>query len=192
MPSRVPQQASPRPGMLLVATPALLDPNFAGSVVLLIEADDSGALGVILNRPSMLPVGGVLESWAGQVSDPEVLFKGGPVGADGALAVGRLADPAAEPVGFKGVSPGWGLVDLDTPVDLVAGAFSGLRIFVGYAGWDAQQLRDEVSEGSWYVVPSEAPDVFGPDTATLLRDVLRRQPGPLAWWSTRPLNPDHN
>ena len=74
-----------RAGQLLVATPVLLDPNFAETVVLLLDADENGALGVVLNRPSAVPVAEVLEAWAGVVAEPEVLFQGGPVSTEGAL-----------------------------------------------------------------------------------------------------------
>ena len=72
------------------------------------------------------------------------------------------------------------------------GTLSAMRVFAGYAGWGAQQLRDEIAEGSWYVVSGEEADVFGGDTTTLRRDVLRRQPGMLAWHSTRPVDPESN
>jgi putative transcriptional regulator len=180
------------PGALLVATPALIDPNFADSVVLLLDTDDDGALGVVLNRPSSVPVGDVLEGWAAVVAAPGVLFHGGPVGLDGALAVARLADPADEPVGFRATFGSVGLVDLDSPVELVQGGLSAMRVFAGYAGWGAGQLEAEVEEGSWYVVPSEPEDLFRDDVETLRRDVLRRQPGELAWVSTRPFDPTLN
>ena len=77
-----------RAGQLLVATPMLLDPNFAETVVLLLDADDNGALGVVLNRPSTVPVAEVLESWADVVAEPEVLFRGRP-GLDRRRARGR-------------------------------------------------------------------------------------------------------
>jgi putative transcriptional regulator len=181
-----------RAGRLLVATPQLIDPNFAETVVLLLDADDSGALGVVLNRPSTVPVGEVLEPWAGVVAEPDVLFQGGPVSTEGALAVGRLRSPQDAPVGFREVADDLGVIDLDTPVELVDGSLAGLRIYAGYAGWGAGQLESEVEEGSWYVVPSIAPDWFRPDTHDLWRDVMRRQPGELAWHSTRPLDPDLN
>ena len=84
-------------GMLLVATPALQDPNFADTVVLLLDVNDEGALGVVLNRPSQVLVADVLEPWREVVAEPEVLFRGGPVGTDGALAVARLRDTEAAP-----------------------------------------------------------------------------------------------
>lgn len=179
-------------GMLLVATPVLLDPNFADTVVLLLDVDDDGALGVVLNRPSPVTVAEVLGHWSRAVAQPDVLFQGGPVGTDAALAVALLRDPADVPVGFRAVRGALGLVDLDTPAELLDGSLAGLRIFAGYAGWAPGQLEAEVGEGSWYVVPAEAPDAFRGDTSALWRDVLRRQPGELAWHSTRPADPDLN
>ncbi|MFC7493054.1 MULTISPECIES: YqgE/AlgH family protein [unclassified Nocardioides] len=181
-----------RAGMLLLATPALVDPNFVDTVVLLLDADEQGALGVVLNRPSGVPVAEVLDVWADVVAEPDVLFHGGPVGTDGALAVALLRDADDVPVGFRAVEGTLGLVDLDTPVELLQGGLAGLRIFAGYAGWGAGQLDGEIAEGSWYVVPAETADVFRLDTADLWRDVLRRQPGELAWHSTRPFDPDLN
>ncbi|MBD8868794.1 YqgE/AlgH family protein [Nocardioides donggukensis] len=182
----------PTPGTLLVASAELVDPNFAESVVLLLDVDDSGALGVVLNRPTDVPVADVLESWRDVVTDPGVLFRGGPVGTDGALGVARVADPAREPVGFRRTYADVGLVDLDSPVELVGDGLVGLRIFAGYAGWGADQLAGEIAEGSWYVVAAEAGDVFAADVTDLRRDVLRRQPGELAWVSTRPADPEMN
>jgi putative transcriptional regulator len=178
--------------MLLVATPQLLDPNFVDTVVLMLDVDDGGALGVVLNRPSPIPVSDVLETWSDITSEPEVLFRGGPVSTEGALAVAMLRDEDDVPVGFREVDGLLGLVDLDTPVELVTGSLAGMRIFAGYAGWGADQLAAEIDEGSWYVVPGEAPDAFRLDPADLWRDVLRRQPGDLAWHSTRPVDPELN
>ena len=181
-----------RAGMLLVATPQLLDPNFVDTVVLMLDVDEGGALGVVLNRPSGVPVVEVLETWGEIASEPEVLFRGGPVSTEGALAVGLLRDGDDVPVGFREVDGLLGLVDLDTPVELVTGSLAGMRVFAGYAGWGAEQLAAEIDEGSWYVVPAQPPDVFRDDPSDLWRDVMRRQPGELAWHSTRPVDPDLN
>ena len=179
-------------GMLLVATPALQDPNFSDTVVLLLDVNPEGALGVVLNRPSHIPVADVLESWRDTVAEPEVLFRGGPVGTDGALGVAQLRDPQDVPVGWRPVAGLLGMVDLDTPTELVDGSLSAMRVFAGYAGWGAEQLEGEVEEGSWYVVTGEASDAFRGDTSGLWRDVMRRQPGMLAWHVNRPVDPDMN
>lgn len=179
-------------GMLLVATPALVDPHFADTVVLMLDVDDNGALGVVLNRPSGLAVGAVLDAWRDVVTEPDVLFRGGPVSTEGALAVALLRPAVAAPVGFREVVGALGLIDLDTPVELLGDSLDSLRIFAGYAGWGAEQLVEEIEEGSWYVVPAHADDVFREDPSDLWRDVLRRQPGDLAWHSTRPTDPGLN
>lgn len=181
-----------RPGTLLVASPELMDPNFSDTVVLMLDVDDGGALGVVLNRPSPLLVSEVLVEWRDVVGEPEVLFRGGPVGTEGALALALLADSDDVPVGFREVFGRVGVLDLDTPVELVDGSLAGLRIFAGYAGWGADQLRGEVARGDWYVLDAEVLDVFRADPTGLWRDVLRRQPGELAWHSTRPADPELN
>ena len=183
------------PGSLLLATPELLDPNFSAAVVLLLDVNDEGALGVVVNRPTVVPVADVLGDWAEIVAEPEVLFQGGPVETDGALAV-ALLDPemaaSLDGTGFRQVIGGLGLLDLETPVAQIAEAVQGLRIFAGYAGWGEGQLQDEIAQGHWYVAPAAATDVFLEDVRDLWRDVLRRQPGELAEHSTRPMDPDLN
>ncbi len=179
-------------GQLLIAGPGLLDPNFWRTVVLVGEHSEDGALGVVLNRPTPVSVGEVLADWREVVAEPEVLFQGGPVSTEGALAIGWLRDTEDVPVGFREVHGPLGVVDLDTPVELIDGSLSGMRIFAGYAGWGSEQLAAEIEEGSWYVVPGEARDVFRDDPSDLWRDVLRRQPGEMAWHSTRPVDPELN
>jgi putative transcriptional regulator len=193
-------EPAPRPpavGDLLVATPILLDPNFERTVVLLLDTDENGALGVVLNRPSPVPVGDVLPDWEQLASSPHVLFQGGPVSTDSALAVGTLGTEHApvtreEPVGFRRLYGDVGIVDLDTPTVLAGPVISRLRVFAGYAGWSEQQLLTEIAGGSWYVVPSLPGDLFDDEPRGLWARVLRRQPGELAFVSTRPLDPTVN
>ena len=186
-------QTSLAAGRLLVATPLLLDPNFERSVVLLLDVDENGALGVVLNRPSTVPVAEVLPEWGEVAGTPGVLFQGGPVSTDSALAVGALPPGLGEePVGFRRLYDDIGIIDLDAPTEIVGPALSGLRVFAGYAGWGEEQLIAEVGSGSWYVVGSDPGDLFGSNPQGLWMRVLRRQPGELAWVSTRPLDPTLN
>lgn len=178
-------------GSLLVATPALVDPNFAHAVVMLLDLDD-GALGVVLNRPSAVPVSEVLPGWDEVLTGPDVLFQGGPVATDSALAVADVRPGEDEPVGFRRLFGSTGIVDLDAPAEILVPALAGMRVFAGYAGWGAGQLEAEIEEGSWYVLPALPGDLFGGSPEGLWARVLRRQPGELAWVSTRPLDPEMN
>jgi putative transcriptional regulator len=181
-------------GRLLVATPKLEDPNFARSVVLLLDYDEDGALGVIISRPTTVPVAEVLPAWSDLVTGPDVLFSGGPVATDSALAVAVLdgTDEDETPVGWRPLYPGAGLVDLDAPPELLSGVLTGMRVFAGYAGWGPGQLEGEVAEGAWYVVPAETEDLLCADAESLWRRVLRRQSGELAFVATCPLDPTQN
>lgn len=183
----------PAPGRLLVATAALVDPNFARTVVLLLDHDEDGSLGVILNRPSSVAVAGVLPDWSPSVDPPEVLFEGGPVSTDSALALACVPEvEGADPIGFRRLFGVTGIIDLDTPREVLAPAITRMRVFAGYAGWGSGQLDGELEEGSWYVVDSTTHDVFDPEPTRLWSAVLRRQPGELAWVSTRPSDPRQN
>ncbi|HEX2896056.1 MAG TPA: YqgE/AlgH family protein [Marmoricola sp.] len=181
----------PATGSLLIAAPTMADPNFARTIVLLLDAGESGALGVVLNRPTELEVADVLLPWADLVAGPGVLFQGGPVETDAALAVANVS-AEDEPVGWKRVFGSTGLVDLDAPVELLSNAVSALRIFAGYAGWGAGQLEAEIEEGAWYVVPAEPQDPFLHDPGRLWSQVLRRQGGQLAMLATMPSEPGLN
>lgn len=178
-------------GRLLVATPALADPNFDRAVVLLLDHDEEGSLGVVLNRPTPVGVGDILASWAELTGEPDVVFQGGPVSLDSALGVAVI--PGDEgPLGWRRVYGAIGLVDLETPPELLAAALGSLRIFAGYAGWGPGQLEAELSEGAWYVVESEPGDVSSPRPERLWRAVLRRQRSELAMIATYPDDPSLN
>lgn len=170
-----PPPPHPRAGALLVAHPSLTDPNFRGTVVLLLNHSDEGSLGLVLNRPLVSEVGDVLPSWQDHVSEPSSLFQGGPVGLDSAIGLARLPGDDSEPPGLKRISGSLAVVDLDAPPEIVAPAAAGLRVYAGHSGWGPQQLESELDEGAWFVVDGEPGDGFRPDTDTLWRDVLVRQ-----------------
>jgi putative transcriptional regulator len=178
-------------GRLLVATPLLRDPTFARAVVLLLDHDGDGALGVVVNRPTEVPVTDVLPAWQPVVSDPDVLFRGGPVARDSALGLVQLRQDS-EPVGVRRVTGPLALVDLDTPPEVVEAGLVGMRVFAGYSGWSPEQLETEIAEGAWYVVDAAPGDAFSLAPETLWRAVLRRQRGELAMVSTYPDDPTLN
>lgn len=179
-------------GRLLVAAPILTDPHFARAVVLLLDHDDDGTLGVVVNRPSSVDVAEVLPAWHQLVTGPAVVFEGGPVALDAALGLAALATPADGPLGWSEVAPGLGLLDLDAPPELLGPALRSMRVFAGYAGWAPGQLEAEVAEGAWYVVESDPGDPFSDEPDELWHAVLRRQRGELAFVATYPEDPSMN
>lgn len=181
-----------RAGDLLVASVAISDGVFDGTVVLVLDADDAGSVGVVLNQVSQLDLGIALPAWAELVAEPGLLFDGGPVSQQGAVCIAEIWNDGEEPPGWRPVSGRIGLLNLDTPVEIANGAYRNLRIFAGYAGWDAGQLETELVQGLWHVVPSSPSDPFDPDPATLWRRVLRRQGGELGMFSTWPESAELN
>lgn len=188
-------------GRLLVATPALLDDSFRRAVVLLLDhTTASGATGLVLTRPSPVDVDAVLPAWQPFVTAPGRLFKGGPVGLDGALGLVRVPGSGdgsasgrdAEPLGFRRLVDSFGVVDLDAPPEIVAPGTAGLRIFAGHSGWSPGQLEEEIASDAWYVLEAEPGDPFTDDPEGLWSAVLRRQPGDLAFVATFPDDPSMN
>jgi putative transcriptional regulator len=184
-------------GRVLAASPHLGDPNFRRTVVLIVEDDlAEGTLGVVLNRPTEVPLDQVLEPWTGLASGPQVVFRGGPISPNSALAL-ALAHGSDEPVGWRSldgtpVMSRIGLVDLGAPPELLQGGITSMRVFAGYAGWGAGQLRDEISDGAWYVLPGDPADAFAAEPERLWESVLRRQGGELAMVATFPEDPAWN
>ena len=182
------------PGSLLVAAPSLPDPNFRRSVGYMITHQAEGSLGVVLNRPSEMTVRDVLPAWAPLSSAPPSLFVGGPVESDSALCLAAVRtghDPSAV-AGLVAVRGPVVRVDLDRDPGTLAPVLRGLRVFVGYAGWDGGQLDGEIRRGDWYVVPALPDDVFTRREAGLWGHVLRRQGIPLALLATYPHDVRHN
>lgn len=179
-------------GDLLISSVELSDGVFAQSTVVLLDADESGALGVIVNKLSDTPLDRVLPSWVSATTSPQVLFAGGPVSTEGAICLAALSDESEEPPGWRRVFSTIGLLHLDTPIEIVTGAYRDIRIFAGYTGWGPQQLDAEVDRGSWHVTRARYSDVFSDDPAQLWRRALRRLPAPESYFSTWTADPDAN
>ena len=181
-------------GRLLVAVPELADPHFRRSVVLLLDHDRQGALGVVLDRPSDIVVEDVLPGWGALAAEPGRVHTGGPVQPEAAICLARLPADSGRRPGLALV-PGsrrLATVDLDGDPDEIGAHLAGLRVFAGYAGWAPEQLDAEISAGGWFVVDALPGDVLAPDPEHLWRDVLRRQGLPLALAANFPADPSLN
>ena len=175
----------PLAGRFLVATPIIHSPPFARSVVFLLEHDESGAVGVVINSPTDLLVEDHLPGLDEILSDPPRVFLGGPVSTDTAIALGRgsgieFVRPSA--------LPGIGIVDVEHQVS----DLESLRIFAGYAGWDPDQLEAELAEGAWWVLFPDADDIFTSEFDGLWERTVERAPGTIPFYVTYPSDPSAN
>jgi putative transcriptional regulator len=179
-------------GSLLVATPSLRDPSFERSVVLLVAHEQGGAMGVVLNRATEVPVSEVLGDWGGLAQDPAVLFEGGPVQPDSAICVARARQGADGLPGFQPFFGSLGTVDLGKEPAQMRDRVDGVRVFAGYAGWSPGQLEDEIESGSWFTFDALPGDPFMTRPDDLWAMVLRRQGGLLAAVAQYPPDPTLN
>ncbi len=171
----------------------MADPNFDRTVLLVLEHSPEGALGVVLNRPSDLPVAEPLTTWAGIADAPAQVFVGGPVASESVIALvrGHPASGAEESSAWADVGSGLASIDLSRDPDDV-GAIERLRVFAGHSGWAPGQLDGEIAAGGWMVLDADADDPFSADPEELWRTVLLRQGGRLAWFANAPDDPSNN
>jgi putative transcriptional regulator len=159
-------------GVFLVATPALLDPNFHRSVVLVTQALDGSTVGFIVNRPGRRSLAQILPDNEVLKRFTEPLYLGGPVEAAGLFAVFRAKDnpPGAlrvlDDVSFA-MDPAILEIVLRAPPERV-------RLFNGYSGWAPGQLAAELERGGWYVLNADADTIFRKDMDKLWEELVRR------------------
>ncbi len=164
-------------GQFLVSNRNGTDPNFARTVILLARYDQTSAMGLIINRPSDVPLSRALKAIEAAKDRKEPVYFGGPVGMTGALAL--LRSPSAPAEGAN-VIAGVHLISTRTLLEktLAAGTPpSDLRVYLGYAGWGAGQLDMEVGLGWWHVMPAEAGMVFDSQPESLWTRLIRRFEG---------------
>jgi putative transcriptional regulator len=161
-------------GKALVASPYLTERNFLRSVVFILRHDDEGAFGLILNRPTAVTVGELMERFLGQpFENTEPIYNGGPVEGP-LLALHEIAD-IAEPDEFE-ICAEMGLYvasDQATLVDLWQRSDGKYRCFDGYSGWGAGQLEDELKAGGWLVWDAPRASVFA-DPETLWKQAVQQ------------------
>ena len=159
-------------GVFLVATPALADPNFRHSVVLVTQAPNGSTVGFIVNRPGRRSLAQILPDNEVLKRFTEPLYLGGPVEAAGLFAVFRAKENPQGAVRVLGdvsfaLDPAVVEVVLRAPPERV-------RFFNGYSGWAPGQLAAELERGGWYVINADADTVFRKDMDKLWEEMVRR------------------
>ena len=157
----------PGAGMFLVAKRALDDSNFGQSVVYLVEHDEGGTLGLIVNRPSDVSLSEALPDIEHKQATAHALYYGGPVGPPMILMLVRsefATEGMAHVVDDVYISSDRRVLD-----EVLAAKTSDkkLRFYIGYSGWAAGQLDFELVRGDWHVVGADTNAIFSGDTASL-------------------------
>lgn len=147
-------------GKLLVSSRGLGDPAFAESVVLLVDYDQHGAVGLMINRRTQEPISHILRDVDTAKRGSDLIYIGGPVELDAVFALLRAQkkpDAAALVLGEVY------LVSAKSPLEKALATGSGdgdVRVYLGYCGWDAGQLQNEVRLGGWWIFDASANVVF--------------------------------
>jgi putative transcriptional regulator len=160
-------------GQLLVADPDLHDNPFAETVIVLLSYNRQGAMGLVINRPTNVPMAKALDTIKEAQGHEEPVFMGGPVDESGILMLyrSRLGAPASKKL----------FGDLNIVRDreflrkqLVSQSKSDtFRVYFGYAGWGPGQLEHEVQLGAWHIFKGNTGTVFDPDPETLWMRMVR-------------------
>jgi putative transcriptional regulator len=177
-------------GKLILASPALHDPNFVRTVVLIAEHTDEGAMGLVLNRPALTTVAEAVPELTWLAEEGEPVYVGGPVAETAVIVLAEFERPELagalvdDDLGFVGT-------DVDDP-DRLDGAIRRARVFAGHAGWGPGQLESELAEDAWIVEPPRRGEIFTDAPDDLWAAVLRRKGRRYALLATMPPDPSLN
>ena len=175
-------------GQLLIASPALFDPNFRRAVVLVTEHTDEGAMGLVLNRPTEAAVVDAVPPLEDLVAPGACVHVGGPVQPTAVVVLAEFDDVEESAALVLGDV---GFVRADVEPGALPESTRRARVFAGYAGWGEGQLEAELEE-SWIVEPALPEDVFAEDAEELWSRVLRRKGGQYAVVALMPHDPSLN
>lgn len=140
----------PQPGVFIVAATTLGDPNFMRAVVYLVEHNEAGSMGLIVNRPLDMPLSAIWDGVPAGLAEAQVAAEGGPVERDRGLLLHGLTDiPGCQRLG-DGLAIGGDVAALAARYAEGADR-SGPRLFLGHSGWGPGQLEQELEQGAWVV-----------------------------------------
>ena len=150
-------------GVILIATPRIQDSHFKNSVVLILDHDEEGILGLVLNRPSNINCSQIVKTFDVKWSSRQNrLLIGGPVDSQ-SLWILHTDDYNFEHT--QGLFNGVNLSRSEEALTSLCNAKEDhIRLFLGYASWGAKQLEREIMEGSWWSSEADADLIFETQT----------------------------
>ncbi|WP_298949328.1 YqgE/AlgH family protein [uncultured Polaribacter sp.] len=177
---------NPKKGRLLVAEPSILSDDFFNrAIVLLTEHTENNSVGFILNKPLSYSINDLL---------PEIncffnIYQGGPVEQDNLYFIHRIPQLLADSIEVaNGVFWGGNFKQLKQLLNEGLLQETDIRFFLGYAGWDKNQLNTELQENSWFVAKNDFENIFSKDEETLWKNKLLQKGGAYKLWANAPNN----
>jgi putative transcriptional regulator len=174
-------------GSILISEPMLEDYYFRRAVILILDCDDNGAMGVVLNKPIFIDINEVISDLS---SKPFPLFSGGPVEIDRVFFLHQLSNVISESeliidkVFWSGkqedIAQYLGTTDYDE---------SKIKAFIGYSGWESGQLEKEIKEGRWVIIDGDSKSIFQEDFNSLWMDMVKSLGEDYHVWLNFPSNP---
>ena len=182
---------TPARGSVLISEPFLRDPCFGRSVILLVEHNDEGTMGLVLNKPLPLHLNDIFEDLGAHGANIPI-FRGGPLSMDTLFYLHTLA-------GIQGALPVKGDLYLNGDFAAVCRYISEgnqvqgkLRFFLGYAGWAQGQLHDEIEDDTWMVSNENLDCAMDDDVSGLWERELSKLGYKYRLWTHFPLIPSLN
>jgi putative transcriptional regulator len=168
-------------GKVLVIRRDAPDPHFSESVILLVQHDEKGAVGLMLNRRTTMPISSALRELPTAVGHSDPVFVGGPVQLETVFALARAP---RKPEGAAEVAGDIYLLAARPALEKALrgpSSPSALRVYLGYCGWGPRQLENEVSHGGWYIFDRREDVTFDTDPTTLWSRLIAKAEAQMAW-----------
>lgn len=171
-------------GTLLVATPAILNDNlFKRTVILLAEHTPTSAVGFILNRPTIFKINDVLP----QIKSDLLIYEGGPVEKENLYFIHKVPELISDSIKIKDdIYWGGNFKELTVLLNNNKLNAEKIRFFLGYAGWGASQLAEEIHDKSWFVSEHKKNSLFEAKTSELWKEKMIEKGGTSVLWSNAP------
>lgn len=174
----------PERGRLLIAEPAILnDSSFRRSIILLTEHTDNSSVGFILNRP----LNHTLNDLVPEIDCDFTVYQGGPVEQDNLYFIHKVPHLIPNSIEVaNGIFWGGSFEHIKELLNNKKLKSTDIRFFLGYSGWDVNQLEDELYSNSWFVSENDYRNILSTDNETFWKDKLLQKGGKYKIWANAP------
>ena len=180
----------PSRGKILISEPFLRDATFGRSVILLIDHTDEGTMGLIINKPLPIFVNDIIKEF--KYIDDIPLYKGGPVATDTLFYLHTLANISGAIPVSKGLYLNGDFDEIKKYILQGNKVDQHIRFFLGYCGWEGEQLNDELKENTWLVSKEDKDYLMNSDTKDMWKEALVKVGSKYVGWSRFPRVPTFN